>query len=100
MDMLTPQDQEALREMRRNEVGTEPPCPFCKKPRVRRSDYIRCNGCAVNWLDNERHLPNYLNRNPAAARGDAQQTQPTGASSASDGSPAKSASAPTAEVCA
>jgi len=58
------------REQIAKEVGTEQPCPWCKAPRVRRTDYIRCNPCGTNWLDSERHLPNYLNRNPAAARMD------------------------------
>ena len=35
------------------EVGTEADCPFCHEPRVRRSTYIRCNGCGVNWRDGE-----------------------------------------------
>ena len=43
-------------EERRNEVGTEGPCPFCQRPRLRRSDYVRCTPCATNWLDDERHL--------------------------------------------
>ena len=34
---------------RRDEKGSEPPCPFCKRPRATRSDYIRCNPCGVNW---------------------------------------------------
>jgi hypothetical protein len=58
----------AFRKLLVTEQGTEEPCPFCQMPRVRRSDYIRCNPCATNWLDSERNLPNYLNRNPAAAR--------------------------------
>ena len=57
-----------FRRMLATEEGTEPNCPFCQVPRVRRTDYIRCNDCGVNWLDIENHLPNYLNRNPAAAR--------------------------------
>jgi hypothetical protein len=56
------------REQLRTEVGTELRCPFCKRPRVRRSDYIRCNPCATNWLDEERGLRDYLNRDPGAAR--------------------------------
>ena len=55
-------------EERMNEVGTEPDCPFCQKPRVSRSDYIRCNRCGVNWLDSEMSLPNYLNLDPRVAR--------------------------------
>ena len=41
-----------LREWRRllaTEVGTEPPCPFCKTPRLKRSDYLRCGRCGLNW---------------------------------------------------
>ena len=37
------------REQRLAEVGTKPPCPFCGKPRVQRSSYIRCNPCGMNW---------------------------------------------------
>lgn len=33
--------------------GSEPPCPFCQIPRVRRSDYVRCCRCGVNWLEGE-----------------------------------------------
>jgi ribosomal protein L37AE/L43A len=66
--MLTLEQQEANRSERLAEKGTMPPCPFCGTPRVARSDYIRCNQCGVNWLFHESHLPNYLNRNPAAAR--------------------------------
>lgn len=33
--------------------GKETPCPFCKVPRLRRSDYIRCCRCGINWLDGE-----------------------------------------------
>ena len=62
------EDQEAMRQVRLNEVGTEPPCPFCKRPRVSRSTYIRCNPCGVNWLDEEMHLPDYLNLDPRVAR--------------------------------
>ena len=56
------------RQFLAEEAGSEPACPFCQTPRVRRSDYIRCNDCGVNWLDSETRLPNYLNRNPNAAR--------------------------------
>lgn len=79
--MLTLEQQEANNSDRRDELGTEPPCPFCKKPRVARSSYIRCNPCGINWLDEEMHLPNYLNRNPSAARSEAARmargTKPT-----------------------
>jgi ribosomal protein L37AE/L43A len=46
-----------------NEQGTEAPCPWCGKARLRRSDYIRCNGCGVNWLDGED-----LSKDPRADR--------------------------------
>ena len=46
-------DAEAARKAAVNEVGTEAGCPFCKRGRVRRSDYIRCIGCGINWLDGE-----------------------------------------------
>lgn len=36
-------------EERINELGDEPDCPFCGKPRVTRSTYIRCNPCGLNW---------------------------------------------------
>jgi hypothetical protein len=66
--MLTYEEQELNRQERLNEVGTEPPCPFCQKPRVLRGEYIRCNPCAINWLAGEMHLPNYLNLDPRVAR--------------------------------
>ena len=66
--MLTFEEQIAASQKALNEVGSEPPCPFCHRARVLRSDYIRCNPCGMNWLVSEMHLPNYLNRNPAAAR--------------------------------
>ena len=69
MEMLSYEEQEALREMRRNEPGALSPCPFCQTPRVQRSDYVRCNLCGINWLDEEMHLPNYLNLHPKVARG-------------------------------
>jgi ribosomal protein L37AE/L43A len=66
---------------RKNEVGTEPPCPFCQTPRVSRTDYIRCNPCGVNWLNEEMHLPKYLDRDPRVARREvalmANATKPT-----------------------
>ena len=68
---LTYEQQEANRQERLSEAGTMPPCPFCHNPRVERSDYIRCLTCGINWLLEERHLPNYLNRNPAACRSEA-----------------------------
>lgn len=72
--MLTQEQQEELRELRRSEVGTEPPCPWCKRPRVSRSDYIRCNPCATNWLNEEMHLPGYLDKDPRVARLEAART--------------------------
>lgn len=33
--------------------GTESPCPFCRLPRCRRSDYLRCARCGVNWMNGE-----------------------------------------------
>jgi hypothetical protein len=51
--VLTQEDFEKLREARRNEVGTKPPCPLCGRRRVERSDYIRCIPCAMNWLEGE-----------------------------------------------
>lgn len=38
-------------EERLNEAGTEPPCPYCQRPRVRRSVYTRCNPCGKNWMN-------------------------------------------------
>jgi hypothetical protein len=58
MDYLT-----ATREERLNEVGTLPPCPFCGRLRVQRSDYVRCNPCGMNWLDGDD-----LGRNPQLVR--------------------------------
>lgn len=66
--MLTYEEQEAARMERLSEAGTEPPCPFCQRPRVSRTDYIRCNPCGTNWLDGEMHLPDYLNVDPRVAR--------------------------------
>lgn len=47
------------------------PCPFCQRPRSQRSDYIRCQPCGVNWLQEEMHLPNYLSRDPRLSREEA-----------------------------
>lgn len=55
---LNMQDQEILRSERLNEPGTEPPCPLCGRPRVKRSDYIRCNPCATNWVEGENIMGN------------------------------------------
>lgn len=46
MDWMTATSVERL-----NEAGTEPPCPLCQRPRVRRSSYVRCNPCGANWFD-------------------------------------------------
>lgn len=69
--MLTPEQAEEARQERLNEPGTMSMCPLCGKLRVQRSCYLRCNSCGVNWLDEEMHLPNCLNRNPSAARAEA-----------------------------
>jgi hypothetical protein len=66
--MLTYEDQELNRLDRLSEVGTEPPCPFCGRAMVLRSDYIRCLPCGVNWLAEEMHLLDYLNLDPRVAR--------------------------------
>lgn len=71
--MLTYEEQESERRERLNEKGTMPPCPFCHRPRVARSDYIRCNPCGINWLVEESHLRDYLNRNPSSARDEARR---------------------------
>jgi len=64
----------STREERLNEVGTEPSCPFCQKPRVARSNYTRCNPCGINWLDEEMGMPDYLNRDPRVCRSEAART--------------------------
>jgi hypothetical protein len=51
--MMTLEEQEAARQYRLNESGTEPPCPRCGRERVSRSDYIRCNPCGLNWEKGE-----------------------------------------------
>jgi uncharacterized Zn finger protein (UPF0148 family) len=43
--------------------GKESPCPLCRLPRVRRSDYIRCCRCGVNWISGEA-----LDKDPRTAR--------------------------------
>lgn len=53
IEMMTLEQSEVARQERLKEIGTEPPCPFCGKARVTRSDYIRCNPCGVNWLNRE-----------------------------------------------
>lgn len=61
--MMTVEEQQELRDLRLSEVGMMPSCPFCQRPRVKRSDYTRCNLCGVNWLDGEN-----LNRDPRIER--------------------------------
>lgn len=41
------------REAREGGELTELPCPLCGRPRSQRSDYIRCQGCGMNWLPGE-----------------------------------------------
>lgn len=53
IEMLRFAEQESMRKAAMDEVGTEPPCPFCQRPRVSRSSYIRCNRCGVNWSPGE-----------------------------------------------
>jgi ribosomal protein L37AE/L43A len=48
-ETMTQTQSDVARQERLNEVGTEPPCPFCQRPRVTRNTYIRCNPCGVNW---------------------------------------------------
>lgn len=83
--MMSAEAREAMRTDRMNEVGTEPACPFCKNPRVSRTNYIRCNPCGINWLDEEMHLTfkgkPYLEVDPRLARSEAARmanaTKPT-----------------------
>ena len=53
-----------------------------------RSDYVRCNPCGVNWLMEEMHLRNYLDRDPRVARAEAVRmgniARPTAERSAAD----------------
>ena len=47
----------AWKDILREEIatgGSETSCPFCGIPRVRRSNYIRCCRCGINWLPGER----------------------------------------------
>lgn len=57
------EERELARRERLSEVGILPPCPFCQKPRVQRSDYIRCNPCGINWLSGED-----ISKDPRASR--------------------------------
>lgn len=41
------------REIRGGGELKDLPCPFCGLPRCRRTDYIRCSKCGVNWLMGE-----------------------------------------------
>jgi len=86
--MLTYEEQESMRKAAIEEVGAEPPCPICRRARVSRSSYIRCNGCGVNWLDEEMGLPNYLDLDPRVARAKnahtATGTRPTASTSKVD----------------
>jgi hypothetical protein len=43
--------QQLLDELKKG--GKQAPCPFCRIPRVQRSDYIRCCRCGINWLAGE-----------------------------------------------
>ena len=63
IEMMTSKQAEEARQYRLNEPGPELPCPFCNRPRVTRSDYIRCNQCGINWLDGED-----LSRDPRLSR--------------------------------
>ena len=60
---LTDEQLEEARQARLNEVGTMPDCPFCQRPRVQRSDYVRCNKCGINWLNGED-----MSKNPLLSR--------------------------------
>jgi hypothetical protein len=61
--MATYAEQEAERRERLAEVGAMPPCPICLRPRVQRSDYVRCNPCGLNWLKGDD-----MDRSPRASR--------------------------------
>lgn len=43
--------------------GKLDPCPRCGVPRLQRSSYIRCAGCALNWMPGEN-----LDRDPRIER--------------------------------
>jgi ribosomal protein L37AE/L43A len=53
IETMTLKQQDEARQFRLEEQGTEPPCPFCKRPRVIRSDYVRCNPCGLNWSEGQ-----------------------------------------------
>lgn len=64
--------QRLQKEIREGGELKELPCPFCRLPRCRRSNYIRCARCGINWLGEEMHLnykgKTYLDLNPLVAR--------------------------------
>ena len=68
MEMLTEEARVELRRANVDEVGTESPCPFCGKPRLRRTTYVRCTPCGTNWLDGENTFPEYLDQDPRISR--------------------------------
>lgn len=61
--MMELEDQETARQERLSEAGTMPACPMCGKPRVQRSDYIRCNPCGMNWSEGQA-----IDRHPLATQ--------------------------------
>ena len=71
MVVMTDKEREDRRQECLDEAGTMPPCPFCGRPRVVRSSYMRCQRCGINWIDEEMGLRDYLNRNPSACRWEA-----------------------------
>ncbi len=50
--------EKITRENREGGELTDLLCPFCKKPRSLRSDYIRCQPCGLNWLPGEDYSKN------------------------------------------
>lgn len=65
---MTVEEQVKARQERLNEKGTESLCPFCKVARAKRSDYLRCLKCGLNWLDEENTFPGYLDEDPRKSR--------------------------------
>jgi ribosomal protein L37AE/L43A len=54
MNSVNEADLKALRDERQAEIQAggdrdDLPCPYCKRPRSTRSDYIRCSFCGKNW---------------------------------------------------
>jgi hypothetical protein len=98
--MLEEPDREVLREQRRNEPGSESPCPFCKRPRVRRDvgRYVRCNPCGINWLDEENIFPEYLDQDPTISRHARVMAEGMGSSVKSKGGSASTAVGSTSEL--